>query len=306
MVPTYRRPDQLLLCLGGLLKQFRQPDQVVVVTRESDVSTKTMLAQLPPAYNGLNVVIVKVVRNGVVAAMQSGLDAVTGDVVALTDDDAIAHPDWLQRIEAWMAKSDVWGVGGRDWIPSKAEYTGDSGDIVGRVLYYGRVIGNHHKGVGSARRVDVLKGVNCCYRSEALRALGFDATLWGRGAQVHWELSLGLSLAKRGGVLIYDPGVAVDHRPGQRWDDDRRTAPSFWSMVDSSHNETLILLRHLSLPRKFAFLVWAGAIGTQASPGFLVTIVGSLTDPQFLLRGVASIFGRSCGLLHWVALKAQK
>src|SRR5215216_1661030 len=97
LVPTYRRPGDLARCLAALSAQQRRPDEVVLAVRDTDEETRTFLSEadlspLPPR-------IVPVAAPGVVAAMNAGLTASAGTIVAMTDDDAAPRPDWLRRIE---------------------------------------------------------------------------------------------------------------------------------------------------------------------------------------------------------------
>jgi GT2 family glycosyltransferase len=221
---------------------------------------------LPP---GTRLLLPVTAEPGVVAALQAGLDAATGDLIALTDDDAEAHADWTRRLlEAIPADGDVGGAGGRDHQP------GDRGaDVrrVGRVQWFGRVIGAHHRGAGGPRDVDVLKGVNAAFRADALRAVGFDRRLHGAGAQQHWELALCLPLRRAGWRLTYDPAIAVDHHVEQRGGADQIHRGRFDAdaLTDAVHNETLALLGHLRGPRRVAFHLWESLVGTVAAPGVL-------------------------------------
>ncbi|MER3588223.1 MAG: glycosyl transferase family A, partial [Mastigocladus sp. ERB_26_1] len=189
MIPTYRRPQDLARCLKALEQQTRKPEQVVVVVRDTDTDTWSFLQDYHPQGFSLEAAMVKV--PGVVAAMNVGLDAAKGDMIAITDDDAAPHPDWLARIEAYFVSDPrIGGVGGRDlvYVNNELIYKGES-KVVGKLQWYGRVIGDHHKGIGAAREVDVLKGVNMAYRRSAIAGLRFDERMLGTGAQVHFELA---------------------------------------------------------------------------------------------------------------------
>lgn len=205
---------------------------------------------------------------GVVAAMNGGLDTAQGDLIVFTDDDVVPRPDWLERIETHVQVDDrVGGVGGRDWIHTDSGVDTGAASTVGRVRWYGRVIGNHHLGVGGPREVDVLKGANMSYRRSAIQNIGFDQRLRGQGAQVHFELVLGLAVKRAGWKLLYDPVVAVDHYPGQRFDDDQRNNPSSHALQNSVHNETYALLRWLPWWRKPLAFVYGLCVGTRVAPG---------------------------------------
>ena len=69
--------------------------RMVVVDNASDDDTKeiveSFMASLPIAY-------VHEAKQGKNAALNTGLGHVTGDLVVLTDDDVVPHPDWLYQI----------------------------------------------------------------------------------------------------------------------------------------------------------------------------------------------------------------
>ena len=282
LIPTYRRPLDLERCLTALESQTRPAEQVVVVVRDTDEETRAFLACFAPRLPALQVVTVCV--PGVLAAMTAGLAQTRGDIIALTDDDTAPFPDWLARIEAhFNADPKVGGVGGRDWQPNDHR----SRTVVGKIQWHGRVIGNHHLGVGEAREVDVLKGANCSYRAEPLKQISFESRLRGEGAQAHWELALGMAMRQAGWKLIYDPAVALDHFPASRFDEDTNHRGFFNAagLTNVVYNETLILLTYLPPVQRVAFVVWAFFVGSWGEPGVLQV-------PRLLARGDKQIWNR--------------
>jgi len=91
IVPTYRRPHDLARCLQALTQQVSLPAEVIVVVRDQDADTWAMLETLKSLSLPLKPVTVTV--PGVIAAMNAGVAAATGDFIAFTDDDAAPHPD---------------------------------------------------------------------------------------------------------------------------------------------------------------------------------------------------------------------
>ncbi len=273
IVPTYRRPQSLARCLDALDRQTRAAEETIVVVRSDDAASEEVVRSRTPAVR-----LVPVQRSGVVAAMNAGLDASGGDVVALTDDDAAPHADWLERIvDAYAGDARIAAVGGRDWVTSykTGRLIDESKPVVGRIDWLGRVTGNHHAGIGEARDVDVLKGVNLSVRGELLRQIRFDKRLRGVGTEHHWEVALCLTLRRLGYRVVYDPAIAVDHYPQPRVDDSRMFNSS--ELRDARHNETLAVLEHLSALRGGFHLIWACAIGTSTAPG-MVPLTRSLTS----------------------------
>ncbi|MBN3895906.1 MAG: glycosyltransferase family 2 protein [Nostoc sp. NOS(2021)] len=268
LIPTYRRPQDLSRCLLALQEQIKPVDQVIVVVRDTDAETWQFLAQFNA--HKLPLHTVKVTQPGVVAALNAGLAAVEGDIVSITDDDAAPHPDWLERIAAYFTcDSRLGGLGGRDWIHHGSKLEDESRLVVGQLQWFGRVIGNHHLGVGEPREVDVLKGVNMSFRTQAIGQLRFDKRMRGAGAQVHFEMAFTLALKRAGWKIIYDPNVAVDHYPAQRFDEDQRNNFNEIAFINLVHNETLVLLEHLPFIRRIVFLFWAVFVGTCDSLGLV-------------------------------------
>jgi cellulose synthase/poly-beta-1,6-N-acetylglucosamine synthase-like glycosyltransferase len=287
-------------CLEALKKQTRQADEVLVVVRDTDAETWTFLQSFNLESLPLRTVTVKVL--GVVAAMNAGLDVAQGDIVATTDDDAAPHPDWLQRMEAYfLSDSSIGAVGGRDWqyVGTQIKEVGDQFSV-GQVQWFGRVIGNHHLGVGPAREVDVLKGVNMGFRLCALKGMRYDERMLGTGAQAHFELAFTLPLRRAGWKIIFDPLVAVDHYPAERFDEDQRDNFNDIAWSNAVHNETLALLEYFSSVQRIIFVVWAILIGTRRALGFvqwlrLLPTEGKLAGQKWL----ASMQGRIQGWQTW-------
>jgi GT2 family glycosyltransferase len=265
VIPTYQRPDRVRRGLAALWSQQRAPDEVCVVARPDDADARAVVEQA--AAEGRPVRIVDVDRPGLVAALNAGLAVVTGDIVAFTDDDTEPHPDWLHRIVATLATdAGVVAVGGRDWVRYDGELIDGAARRVGTVTWYGRTIGNHHIGVGQARRVDVLKGANMAFRTAALREVGFDRRLLAVGTEHHSELMTCLTLRARGWEIVYDPAIGVDHHPAPRAEG-RRHLVDREIVRTAIHNETLALIEYLPLWRQAAYFAWALGIGSVAAPG---------------------------------------
>ena len=299
VVPTYRRPQDLVLCLEALKKQTRPADEVVVVIRDLDTETWEFLK----TYNSqpLPLTTAKVAIPGQVAALNGGLELASGNVISFTDDDAVPHTEWLARIEAhFLSDSRIGGVGGRDWLYIGNELVEGERKIVGKVQWFGRTIGEHHRGVGKPREVEILKGANMSYRRSAIGDLQFDWRLLGSGAEVHNDLAFALSIKKAGWKLIYDPLVEIDHYQGERFDEDLRGQFNETAWFNEVHNDTLVLLEYLPPIRKVVYLVWTIFVGTRKGFGlvqwlrFLPT-EGKLAGKKWLV----SMQGRWQGFLTW-------
>jgi GT2 family glycosyltransferase len=286
LVPTFRRPGHLRRCLASLAIQERRPDEVIVVVRQDDQESLRVLGDVPSAVLGVR--HVTVCEPGVVAALSAGIDAVRTDVVAITDDDVVAIPDWLARVESHFRSDATLGaLGGRDWLHQGDRLLDGERREVGQVRWYGRVIGNHHLGVGAPRAVDILKGANMSVRAAALPDVRPDARLLGQGAQVHFEVGMCLALARHKWTVLYDPAVAVHHFPGPRFDEDARDRPSLAALANETHNELYLLLRWLPLWRKPFALAYALLVGYRRTPG-----IALLAERIFRERNATAVTAR--------------
>ena len=276
VITTYRRSQQLAECLDGVRVQTRPADEVVVVVHRSDQASALEIEKAARTVAGLRYIYVE--EPGAVAALNRGLAAARKSIVAFVDDDAVPAPDWLERIvQTFESDDSVAAVGGRDHIIENGKALGTDGgfspaDPVGRIQWFGRMLGNHHVGEGPPRDVDVLKGANMSFRRSAVAEHAFDARLRGRGAQVHSELSICLPLRRQGLRVVYDPAISVTHSPAPRPHGDRRHDPELDVVYASSHNEALEVLDYFGRPQRAAFAVWAIAIGTTNCPGLAVFI----------------------------------
>lgn len=270
LVPSYKRPDDLLRCLTGLESQTRLPDEVVVITRETDTLTNTVLAGYSSV---LSLQVYSIRDGGQVSALNAGLMLVTGDIVCITDDDAIPRPDWIQQIvEVFNTRHHVGGVGGRDWVHHATGIESRDVRVVGKITWYGRIVGNHHLGTSDIRTVDILKGVNMSFRREAIVGLKFDERLHGNGAQVHNDMDFCMAVKRKGWELIYDPNIAVDHFPAERFDEDHRVNFNHYSFTNAAYNETYVLLKNAHRLHRFACLVWGFLVGSKSSPGIIQSL----------------------------------
>ena len=292
LVPTFDRPDSLDRCLKALAGQNRRPDQVLLVVREEDQATLYLAAAWSQR---LPIVLENATEGGQVSALNAGLEAADGDVIAITDDDAAPRPDWLERIEQhFQLDEKLGGVGGRDWVHDGSGDADRSVELVGKIQWFGRLVGNHHLGKDSPREVDFLKGANMSYRRSALAGLAFDKRLRGEGAQVCNDLAFSLSVQRNGWKLIYDPAVSVDHYPAPRFDSIGRGQFNSKAAEITAFNRYWAVSTAMrpGLQRSLA-RVWLTAVGSSSMPGYLHLIVGLIRlDKNVWRRWMAAQNGR--------------
>jgi cellulose synthase/poly-beta-1,6-N-acetylglucosamine synthase-like glycosyltransferase len=239
-----------------------------------------------------------------VAALNCGLAGAGGTIVAFVDDDAVPTVGWLERIvETFERDERVAAVGGRDVVfengrllelqPPRGLGGLRAEPRVGRIQWFGRMVGNHHVGVGAARDVDVLKGANMSFRRQAVVGHGFDERLRGEGVQLHSELSICLPLRRRGLRVVYDPNISVLHHPAPRRLGHERDDLSADAVASTTHNEALAILDYFRPARRMVFMVWGICVGTSSAPG-LAVLARDLLDrrPTAWMRFTAAQNGR--------------
>jgi cellulose synthase/poly-beta-1,6-N-acetylglucosamine synthase-like glycosyltransferase len=304
LIPTYRRVQDLERCLNALKLQSRPADEIMLVVRNIDEETHKFIDRFD--IENLKLKVVDVSISGQVAALNAGLMSSEGDIISITDDDAAPHPHWLEVIQQhFLNDSQLGGVGGRDWLylngvlQDETQHPGAS-NIVGKVQWFGRTIGNHHIGSGEARSVEILKGANMSYRRAAIHDLYFDSRLKGLGAQADNDMAFSLSVRKRGWKLIYDPNVSINHYLGVRINEDPRNTFSSVSLENSSYNQTLTILDYLGRSQRLVFLIWSILIGTRQSYGIIqmLRMLPSEKDVS-VKKAFYSIKGKINGLNDW-------
>jgi glycosyltransferase involved in cell wall biosynthesis len=284
LVPSYRRPEPLRRCLAALAAQTRRPDRVLVVLRSDDAAAQEVLDAAP---GGLVPERVLVGRPGQVAALNAGLERVREDVVAITDDDCVPRPDWLARIEQHFAADPrLGGVGGRDWLQHGGVPVLGDRRTVGRLLWYGRLVGLHHLGAGHPREVDFLKGANMSYRRAACEGLRFDERLRGTGTEQYNDWVFSLAVGARGWRVLFDPPVAVDHYEAARGAGNPRFAADPVVASEHAFNQTYGAVRYVPPRRFIAHLAYSALVGTITAPGVGMTVLNLLSGHEPWQRGL--------------------
>jgi len=161
---------------------------------------------------------------GLSGARNSGLAAATGSIIAFLDDDAIAAPDWLARMDAAYADPRVLGVGGAitprwpaerpAWFPAEFDW----------------VVGCTYRGMPERPApVRNLIGCNMSFRREVFDLIGGFrigrvGTLSIGQENDETELCIRLGAARPDALLLYLPEAGVLHRVTAG-----RTAPSYFA-----------------------------------------------------------------------------
>jgi glycosyltransferase involved in cell wall biosynthesis/GT2 family glycosyltransferase len=150
-------------------------------------------------------------EQGLSGARNSGVAVCSGDVVAFLDDDAVAAPDWLERLAEAYGDPNVLGAGGTvrpAWVAGKPGWFPPEFDWV---------VGCTHSGMPRQRQaVRNLVGANMSLRREVLAELGGFRQELGRVGTIpagceETDLCIRVSQRWPEAQILYDPAAAVDH-----------------------------------------------------------------------------------------------
>ncbi len=207
VIPVRNDARLLEVCLGALVQQTRQPDEIVVVDNGSSDDTVAVAERF-----GARVVSEPI--QGIPRASAAGYDAATGDIIARLDADSRPAPDWLARIErTFRTREDV------DFVTGEPRFYGSTPLVhwMGEHLYIGGMYASMAPVLGHAP----LYGSNMAMRASAWRML--SAEVHREQTNIHDDFDLSFHI--RPGMTVLrdrDLVVAVSARPFQDWASLRR------------------------------------------------------------------------------------
>lgn len=94
IVCAYNEARYLAPCLHSLRRQFRAPDEILVVNNASTDATREVAASVP------GVTVIDEPRKGLVQARETGRLSARGTLLVYLDADCRAPLDWLEHVEA--------------------------------------------------------------------------------------------------------------------------------------------------------------------------------------------------------------
>lgn len=211
---TYNRCDSLRHALESLaVSEFPESAQweVLVVDNNSKDQTRSVVEEFSRRYPGHFRYLFEP-KQGKSYALNAGIRAATGDVLAFTDDDAIVDPEWMRNLGAVM-NDKVWaGSGGRtlpeqtlslpDWLPAE-------------LIHWGGIVGGLFDiGANPCELTEPPYGVNFAFRKEMFEKYGgFREDLGPRpGSEIRNEdTEFGKRIMDAGERICYVPSALVYH-----------------------------------------------------------------------------------------------
>lgn len=291
IIPSFQRANFLSKCLQSVLCQEKPNDmdyEVIVVIRQGDSDTESVVRE----FAGHRLISVYVDVPGVIQAMKAGVGASKGEIILFIDDDAEAPRSWLLDHCSHYADGNgyVSCVAGRDVLDTAIAEQKFSFGKVGRVTRYGRLIGDHCQPERLKQEIDIPKGVNM---SVTRKDLELPVDMSGQGAQIHWEVYLGLALRAGGHKVVYDPDIVVYHHVAPRPSGDHRTDVSIQSVFDAGYNFSYAFSKFSSWADCLLAVIYWLLFGDAAAPGVFRCLFRNRTN---WVRWTVAMKGRLCGV----------
>jgi GT2 family glycosyltransferase len=263
IIPSFRESSVLCRCLYGIKHQTLLPNQLIIIFKKGNKAIHKVITEFSLDFP---IPIDKVMiedMSSLIVILNYGLKMAKGEIVVFTDDDTVPERDWIYKIvNAYKISPLIGGVGGRDVIyKSGKEVEAKKVRNVGKLMWFGRIIGNHHEILDKAQEVDFLKGANMSFKRELLSSL--DEKIIGI---YRCEEELCFQVKKKGYKLWYDPNIRVKHLKNN-------TKLKAWDFFVIAHNTTYLLLKYLSGFKKIIFLFFTFFIGQRNNLGLLKTLL---------------------------------
>jgi GT2 family glycosyltransferase len=279
VIPNWNGSSYLPACLDSIRAQTLRPAQVVVVDNAStDASAELVRGEYPET------VLLALPRNlGFTGAVNAGIGQSRGAWIALLNQDAEAHPRWLEEMaRVAAARPSAGAIACKILLADRRDHFHSAGDGY-RVDGTGVNRGVWLRDEGQFEREEEVFGVcggACAYRRAAVEQVGMlDQSFF----MYYEDVDLAWRLQIAGWRAVYAPGAVVFHQLSSG----AGATASFYS----GRNAIWVLAKDVPSPllRKY----WKAMFGAQ------VTIA---RDAVRAWRGTAArarIRGQLVGLLTW-------
>lgn len=193
IIATHNDRANLLQCLRSLEEQDHPAalTEIVVVDDGSADGTTTAVEHQHP-----RVVLVRTSHQGAEIARNHGVDRSAGELIAFIDSDCQAPRTWLSSLVAHIENDEGVVIGGRIIHP------GDFWQRLTGVADFGEYLGYR------SREVRTLPTCNMGLRRDLFQQVRFDTRM-----TVNADSLFAEGLRRHGATLLFDPKVAVMHRP---------------------------------------------------------------------------------------------
>ncbi len=204
------RWQQIKECLASLREQTYRPAKVIVV-----VDGCPPLAEALRGSTTDEVLVELPTNQGLSIARNAGIEQVETPWVAFLDDDAVAEPTWLERLDVARRATGAVGVGG--WVEPRFE--GPAPRWFPPHLLW--TVGCSHKGLPTTRSfVRNVFGGCALMSTDALRHLGgYDPSLGRRGDSAEGgeeaDLCIRINRVDPSAKFLLEPSARIHHHVPQ-------------------------------------------------------------------------------------------
>jgi GT2 family glycosyltransferase len=206
---TVDRWAELQAAVTSMRRQSRRPDEIILVVDHNP----ELLARAATAFRDVRCVP-NACSQGLSGARNTGVELAGYDVIGFLDDDAVAAPDWVERLMQAYEDEAVLGVGG--WI--RPDWRAPRPDWLPEEFLW--VVGCSYAGLPTTRtEVRNPIGANMSFRREVLTAVGgFDPRFGRSGADAagceETEFAIRARRAYTGGRIVLEPAASCAHAVG--------------------------------------------------------------------------------------------
>jgi glycosyltransferase involved in cell wall biosynthesis len=220
VIATYNRAELLGRTLSALQAQRSAPGlswELVVVDNNSSDRTKDVIEAFK-ASSGIPTVHVFEGRQGKSFAINTGVDAAHGGLLAFTDDDCRPEPTWIQDIVDCVQRWGADALGGRilpEWpSPPPSWLATDRHLWTSIAMLDDSAVRRVELGPWQREHGFRVWGANMAFRRSAFDAAGgLDTRSGPRGSKKysHEDIELVKKLVEAGRLVMYDPTPTVHH-----------------------------------------------------------------------------------------------
>ncbi|MCK4794661.1 MAG: glycosyltransferase family 2 protein [Desulfobacteraceae bacterium] len=214
--------QNLMDAVDSILNQTLKELEIIVVVDGSEELYKG-ITEVYDAEERVKVVAIKA-NMGICSARNTGINAAQGDLVAFSDDDAVAEKRWIENLVDTYQKLDAIAVGGKIlpiWLSKQPDYFPDE---------LGWLVGITYEGFAEERVVEVRNtfGPNMSFKKNVFEKIGLFTEEFGfskkglsclQGEEAEFALRMKQEL---GQGVIYNPRAVVYHKI-PAWKTERRT-----------------------------------------------------------------------------------
>ncbi len=192
---TFNRHVLLQKALASIVDgTLEKPDEIVIVnagdSRADEVIKKFQ------GRHGISWKVLKVINKNLAANRNLGLPQCSGDIIAMTDDDAEVFPDWITQLKRVHREHPEAGAAGGLVLGTNTDsLVGKVADLITFPSW------------SAGQYVRTLPGVNVSYKKEAVERTGLQDEILFRGEDVDYNWRI----LELGYKIYFDPAVKVYH-----------------------------------------------------------------------------------------------